>query len=154
MRLELCFSTFIKLSTLSPCSINGRIRTWIGDYLIGREQQVTVNGSTSQYSLMIGSVLGPFLFFIYVDDLACTLICWQWSWSIIMLTIFYCFIQFMEWKTHHLAIQWDISTIEGWVSSNIHPWILLNVNSWLYLGKWTHPPQPDYPESCMFQIPI
>ena len=63
------------MAKLQQIGLNDHILTWIGDYLTGREQRVTVSGSTSQYSVVLsgvpqGSVLGPLLFFIYVDDLA------------------------------------------------------------------------------------
>ena len=63
------------MAKLQQIGLNDHILAWIGDYLTGREQRVTVNGSTSQYSVVPsgipqGSVLGPLLFLIYVDDLA------------------------------------------------------------------------------------
>ena len=136
------------MSKLQQIGLDGH--TWTGDYLTGGEQQVTVSysASTSQYSPVF-SWSGPFLvpscFYLCGWSGLCTLICWHWSWR-------YSTVSSNSWNGRLIIqLQRDISTIEGWVSSNIYPWILLNKNSWLYLGKWTHPPQPDYPESCMFQ---
>ena len=63
------------MAKLMQIGLNDHTLTWIGDYLTGREQRVTVSGSTSQYSVFLsgvpqGSVLCPLLFLIYVDDLA------------------------------------------------------------------------------------
>ena len=109
------------MAKLQQIGLNDHILTCIGDYLTGREQRVTVSGSTSQYSVVLsgvpqGSVLGPLLFFIYVDDLAriplsasCEAVLYADD-----LLLFHP-IHGME-DFHYL--QHDISAIEGWVSSN------------------------------------
>ena len=54
--------------------IGGKIRVWIDDWLNGRKQRVTLNGRESDCIDVLsevpkGSVLGPVLFVIYINDI-------------------------------------------------------------------------------------
>jgi len=62
------------ISKLEALGLKGILLKWLEDYLTNRELKVTINGKTSMAKAINagvpqGSILGPLLFIIYIDDL-------------------------------------------------------------------------------------
>ena len=63
------------LFKLKQNGINGKLLSWISNYLSNRKQKVIVKSSSSSLQVVTagvpqGFVLGPLLFLIYVNDIA------------------------------------------------------------------------------------
>ena len=65
----------VLLEKLTTIGLNDYLTKWVASYLTNRQQKVVVNGVSSDFSSVQsgvpqGSVLGPLLFIIYVNEVA------------------------------------------------------------------------------------
>ena len=112
----------ILLEKLDYYGIRGVAKDWFCSYLDNRKQYVTLNGSNSSIKTLStgvpqGSVLGPLLFLIYINDL-CK--CVKYSET-------YHFADYINMLLSH-------SSLKTWAKRmNFY---LKNLSHWLYLSDW------------------
>jgi len=124
------------LSKLQAYGISDEIVSWIKDFLCNRNQRVRINGKFSSWHKVLsgipqGSVLGPLLFIIYINDLV--ELC-EKNANIFLFADDAKLFKHIECRIDHLALQEACNTLSNWSNQ----WLLpLNVNKCilLRLGK-------------------
>jgi len=97
------------------------IMTWLHNYLADRRQSVVVNGATSDSSHVIsgvpqGSILGPFLFLVYVDDV--TNIPFSPGTHIVLYADDILMYRTISSNSDYVNLQSDANAIQDWVNFN------------------------------------
>ena len=108
------------LGKLESYGINGAILEWMREYLNGRTQTVIVNGEKSNEAPVIsgipqGTVLGPLLFVIYINDLLDNI-----SSNGLLYADDTKIFRHISSKDDAMALQTDISKLEDWAET----WLL------------------------------
>ena len=111
----------VLMEKLQQTGLNINILAWIGNYLTSRKQMVVVNGTSSSDSHVLsgvpqGSILGPLLFLIYIDDLTYLPIS-NGSHSVLYADDLLLF-RPLKGREDTQLLQDDISTIDEWVQQN------------------------------------
>ena len=105
------------LAKLDHYGINSQVRKWTQSFLGNRKQQVIIEGHSSTSSDVLsgvpqGSVLGPILFLIYINDIAANIN------STIRMFADDCLVYRTITNTEdHLSLQQDLNTLVKWSDS-------------------------------------
>ena len=127
---------------LNPC-----ILRWLRNYLSNRSQQVVVNGHISSSTPVLsgvpqGSVLGPLLFLIYINDL--TLLPLTIGSKLSLYADDVILYRSISILPDFVNIQYDIYAIEHWSDCNF-----LSLNpakcKYMVISRKQTPPMPDHP---------
>ena len=107
------------VSKLQSRGLNDFLLRWICDYLRGREQRVVLNGVSSRPRSVLsgvpqGSVLGPLLFILYINDLADL----QLGSKMVVYADDILLYRSIETNADYNLMQEDVTSIEQWMTDN------------------------------------
>jgi hypothetical protein len=110
------------LAKMNQIGIHGLALKWFKNYLSGRKQTVSINGTMSglkniDYGVIQGSTLGPILFLIYINSLGNLPLhnCKIYMYADDAAFLFYG----RSWDEAHAAASHGISVIKRWLDSNL-----------------------------------
>ena len=108
------------LDKLSQLGVNEKIILWVANYLSARQQSVVLNGVVSDSVDVLsgvpqGSVLGPLLFIIYVNDLASLSL--SGTFKVILYTDDLALHRPITSANEYYVLQEDITAIENWTAA-------------------------------------
>ena len=132
------------LQKLSSINLNPYITRWVQSYLTHRTQCVVVNGTKSPALPVVsgvpqGSVLGPLLFLIYINDVTCVVS----KGKLIIYADDIALYQIIHSPIDFILVQQNINSICAWVEQNS---LLLNTLKCCYL-LFSRKPTPTLPSS-------
>ena len=114
-------SSMLPLIVIVGLGLDPYIMTWLHNYLANRRQSVVVNGATSDSSHVIlgvpqGSILGPLLFLVYIDDV--TNILFSPGTRIVLYADDIFMYHNISSNSDYVNLQSDANAIQDWVNFN------------------------------------
>ena len=129
------------LSKLKVLNLAHNVYVWLHNYLAGRQQKVVLNGVSSETSPVTsgvpqGSILGPILFLIYIDDIVKANIS-QGS-TLVLYADDILLYRPICTSEDYFFLQRDIDSISNWASTNKMTFNTSKCKSMLISRKRTH----------------
>ena len=137
----------ILLQKLTFLGLDSYVVSWVHDYLCGRTQSVVVDGAESDVASVLsgvpqGSVLGPLLFLIYINDLPGVAL--HPSATVNLFADDVLFYHYVSKSSDYLTVQTLINCIQQWSSDH---YFCLNALKCKYMliSRKKQPLQPIHP---------
>ena len=134
-RLSILFHMYHLCRWLIRSGLDASTTCWLNNYHADRTQAVIVNGAESSVRSGVpqGSVLGPLLFLIYIDDLPASVadLCSKLNLFADDVLLYHIIAQAADYA----ALQLAISLIEHWSNTNFLDFNISNASIWSSLGN-------------------